>query len=367
MSYNWQQKNWPHFQYRTEDIEDLLFDFAERTGKISGLLEGLTETAKTEAMIQTMISEAMKSSEIEGEYLNRGDVASSIRKNLGLDRDAPPIKDKRAQGIAELMLEVRNTFPEALSKEMLFAWHTMLLKGKENIQLGKWRSHMEPMQIISGASGKEKIHFEAPPSTSVPNEMNNFIKWFNDTSPSSSAEMKKPVVRAAITHLYFESIHPFEDGNGRIGRAISEKALSQSVNRPILLSISKAIEARKSDYYEALKITQCSNEITPWIKYFIQTVLDAQIDAEKEIAFTLKKTRFFDLHKGDLNERQQKAISRMLEEGPMGFEGGMNTRKYISLTRTSKATATRDLQDLVQKKILFPSGGGRSTSYDLKL
>jgi Fic family protein len=367
MSYNWQLKNWPNFQYQTKDIEDLLLDYAERTGKISGLLEGLTETSQTEAMIQTMISEAVKSSEIEGEFLNRSDVASSIRRNLGLDHDAPPVKDKRAQGIAELMLEVRNKFPEVLSKEMLFSWHSMLLKGKENVQLGTWRSHLEPMQIVSGAFGHEKIHFEAPPSARVPKEMDGFIKWFNDTSPSASAEIKKPVIRAAIAHLYFESIHPFEDGNGRIGRALCEMALSQSVNRLVLLSISKVIEARKSEYYEALQLAQRSNEITPWIAYFVQTALDAQIDAENEIEFTLRKTRFFDLHKSELNERQLKAISRMLDEGPMGFEGGMNTRKYISLTRTSKATATRDLQDLVQKNIFIPTGGGRSTHYKVNL
>jgi len=183
--------------------------------------------------------------------------------------------------------------------------------------------------------------------------MGRFIKWFNESQKS----IKKPIIRSAIAHLYFETIHPFEDGNGRIGRAIAEKALSQSI----------AIESNKNNYYDALKAGQRTNEITDWINYFVKTVLDAQIDAEQEIEFTLKKTKFFDQHKSELNERQQKVIRRMLQEGHQGFEGGMNARKYVSIASTSKATATRDLQDLVQKYIFRPIGGGRSTRYDLNI
>ena len=208
---------------------------------------------------------------------------------------------------------------------------------------------------------REIVHFHAPPSNTVPSEMNGFITWFNE----SRNMIHKPIMRSAIAHLYFESIHPFEDGNGRIGRAIAEKALSQSIDRPFLFSLSKSIESNKNDYYTALKAAQRSNEITDWINYFVKTVLDAQIDAENEIEFTLKKAKFFDQHKRDLNERQQKVVRRMLEEGYQGFEGGMNARKYVSIASTSKATATRDLQDLVQKGIFTPIGGGRSTRYKL--
>ena len=171
--------------------------------------------------------------------------------------------------------------------------------------------------------------------------------------------------RAAISHLYFESIHPFEDGNGRIGRAIAEKALSQSLKRPILFSLSRSIESNKKAYYEHLKQAQRSNEITEWIAYFAQTILEAQIAAEREITFTLKKTRFFDIHRSKFNPRQEKAIKRMLEEGPQGFKGGMNARKYVSITQTSSATATRDLKDLVDKGIFKAVGGGRSSRYEL--
>ena len=359
MRYNWQQKDWTNFQYQTADIEDLLFDFAQRTGRISGVLEGLSETEQTEAMINLMVSEAIKTSEIEGEYLSRNDVMSSIKRNLGIQPNLPLIKDKRAEGVAELMLAIRNGCSEPLTAQVLFGWHTMLLKGNSSVQVGQWRTHEEPMQIVSGGMGRELVHFEAPPSKRVPAEMDGFIKWFN----TSQGEIKKPILRAAVAHLYFESIHPFEDGNGRIGRAIAEKALSQGKGRPVLFSLSKSIEENKNAYYDALQRAQRFNEITDWINYFVQTVLDAQIDAEHEIEFTLKKTKFFDQHKDELNERQQKVVRRMLEEGDQGFEGGMNARKYVSLAKISKATATRDLQDLVAKGIFKPIGGGRSVRY----
>lgn len=363
MRYNWQQKDWPHFQYQIADIEGMLFDFAQRTGRISGVLEGLSETEQTETMINLMVAEAIKTSEIEGEYLSRTDVMSSIRRNLGLHPELPLTKDKRAAGVAELMLAVRNDFPKPLTRQMLLEWHTMLMKGNTQIQVGQWRTHAAPMQIVSGGMGRETVHFEAPPSIRVPSEMDGFIQWFNQAQDA----IEKPVIRAAVAHLYFESIHPFEDGNGRIGRAIAEKALSQAMGRPVLFSLSKSIEGNKKAYYDALQKAQRSNEITDWISYFVRTVLDAQMDAEQEIEFTLKKTRFFDTHKDVLNARQQKVVRRMLEEGYQGFKGGMNARKYVSLTGVSKATATRDLQDLVQKGIFKPIGGGRSTRYEVDL
>jgi Fic family protein len=367
MKYNWQQKDWPNFRYETSGIEDMLFQFAERTGRINGFLEGLPKAMQTEAMINIMVSEAIKTSEIEGEYLSRKDVVSSIRRNLGLHGGLSIVKDKKAQGISELMIAVRNSFLEPLNQETLFSWHAMLMKGNKSIEVGVWRTHLEPMQNVSGTMGKEKTHYEAPPSAKVEKEMTNFIKWFNSTAPNGSKPIKKPILRAAIAHLYFESVHPFEDGNGRIGRAISEKALSQSIQRPILLSLSKSIEQHKNNYYDALQLAQRSNEITPWITYFVKTVLDTQIQAEEEIEFTLKKTKFFDVNLTALNERQLKIIGRMLDEGPKGFEGGMNARKYVGITGTSKATATRDLQDLVEKGIFIPVGAGRNARYLIQL
>lgn len=367
--YNWQQKDWRHFKFSPDAAEDELLLFIEKVGRVSGILEGLPKETKQDIIIDIMLAEAIKTSEIEGEYPNRKDVLSSIRKNLGLIHDTEKIKDKSAIGLGELMIDVRNTFRDVLTEEKLFAWHRMLLGTNKRISVGQWRSHKEPMQVISGSLGKETVHFIAPPSAKVPKEMKQFIQWFNDTAPGGKLEIKKAPLRSAIAHLYFETIHPFEDGNGRIGRAIAEKALSQTIGRPVLLSLSRTIEARKKLYYDSLEKAQQSNEITPWIEYFIKTSLAAQVEAEEQIEFTLKKTKFFDRFKGKLNDRQLTVIRRMLEEGTKGFEGGMNARKYIGLTKTSKATATRDMQELVELEAFILAGNarGRSTSYQVNL
>ena len=367
MTYNWQKPEWPNFTYSIENVEDLFFEYMSHVGQLDGYLKGLDRNAQIEAVIQIMVAEAIKSSEIEGEYLEREDVKSSVRNNLGLNVIKEVVSDQRATGMAALLTDVRETFSEPLTQEKLFAWHSSLMMGTKNVLVGSWRTHSEPMQVISGALGKQKVHFEAPSSSSIPNEMKKFFHWFNDTGPSGKNPIKKPILRSAIAHLYFESIHPFEDGNGRLGRCISEKALSQYINRPILMSLSRGIEADKKAYYHHLEKAQKSTDITEWITYFTKTVLLAQEQTTQEVAFTLKKARFFDRFNDLLNERQLRAIQRMLEEGTKGFEGGMNARKYIGITKTSKATATRDVQDLVGKGIFIPTGGGRSTRYELAL
>lgn len=368
MAYNWQQPDWPNFQYELHEIEDLLFALAERAGRISGLLSPLPEEAQTETTLDMMVSEAVKTSEIEGEYVSRQDVMSSIRKAIGLSQESPPIPDKRAQGIAGLMVDVRNSYAENLTRGKLFAWHKMVLAGgAKRVKVGCWRTHQEPMQIISGPIGKQKVHFEAPPSSRVPHEMSRFVKWFNATGPKGKAPLKHSAIRSAIAHLYFETIHPFEDGNGRIGRAIAEKALSQGAGRSILLSLSTMIETNKKTYYDALKTAQRSNEITPWIISFVTTILSAHIHAEKQIEFTIKKAKFIDQYNDQLNARQLRVVRRMLKEGPQGFEGGMSAKKYIAITGASKATATRDLKNLADQGIFILSGGGRSTRYELNL
>lgn len=197
--------------------------------------------------------------------------------------------------------------------------------------------------------------------------MDRFIRWFNDTAPGGKKEIKKAPVRSAIAHLYFESIHPFEDGNGRIGRAIAEKALSQTIGRPVLLSLSRTIETNKRAYYTALETAQRSNEITEWISYFVSAIRDAQQQTSQLIEFTLAKTKFLDRFRDKLNDRQLKPVLKMLDAGLEGFEGGMTARKYISITKTSKATATRDLQALVDIGALTEVGGGRSSHYLLNI
>lgn len=366
MSYNWQLPEWPRFLYDEDKVTAPLFDFARQTGRASGLIEGLTKDIKSHVVIDMMIAEAMKTSEIEGEYLSRKDVMSSIKKNLGFNTSRQ-VADKRAQGAAALMADVRDTYKKPLTDQMLFSWHEMIMQGSRGINTGQWRTHVAPMQVVSGTIGKEKVHFEAPPSKRVPDEMQEFIRWFNQTAPKTKADQFKSPIRSAIAHLYFESIHPFEDGNGRIGRAIAEKALSQGLGYPVLLSLSKSIEANKKAYYKQLMAAQSTHEVTAWVRHFVNTILNAQEDAEKQIRFSLQKTKYFDHFKEHLNNRHKKVIRRMLDAGEEGFQGGMTAKKYMSITRTSKATATRDLQQLVQLGALKPSGSGRSTHYEVAL
>ena len=363
MPYNWQQADWPCFRYDLAAVQDDLLAFAEKAGQVAGVLRVLPEAARIQAVLDVMIAEAIKTSEIEGEYVSRSDVVSSIRNQLGLNRQLEPVSDPASRGVAELMVEIRKSWQEQLSGERILAWHRMLMQGARGVLVGAWRTDPESMQVVSGSAAHPRVHFEAPPSVRVPAEMESFVDWFN----ASRESIRQPPVRAALVHLRFETIHPFEDGNGRIGRALAEKALSQGLDRPVLLSLSRAIEADKKSYYRALQEAQKSNEVTPWLCYFTSLVLEAQSHADAQVEFILRKAKFFDHHKDKLGERQLKVIRRMLDEGPDGFEGGINARKYVGLTKVSKATATRDLQDLVKNGVLVPIGGGRSTRYELGL
>lgn len=359
MRYNWQQNDWPEFRYDLTSIEPKLHEISLKMGRLSGLVDALPDTVQTEAIIDMMVIEAIKTSEIEGEYLSRQDVMSSIRNNLGL-HPKQDVNDGRAKGAASLMLAVRDKYKSLLTKDILFDWHKMLMLGNNRITAGAWRTHDDPMQVVSGALGKEKIHFEAPPSKSVAQEMDGFIQWYNQ-------KQVIPAVHSALSHLYFESIHPFEDGNGRIGRAISEKALLQGLDHPALFSLSQAIESDKKAYYDALQVAQKGNETTLWLEYFIDLILRAQNQAESQIDFVLKKVKFFDRFGDSLNDRQSRVITRMFEKYHDSDNQGMSATRYAKVTDTSKATATRDLQDLVQKEILISEGAGRSTRYYLNI
>jgi Fic family protein len=367
MRYNWQQADWPAFRYEIAGLTDLLLAFADHAGRVGGLLEGLSDELGSEAMLDLMISEAIRSSAIEGETLDREAVMSSIRNRLGLNPVALPVRSRLADGAGQLMVAVREGFREPLSAESLFEWHRMLLEGTTPLRVGCWRSGSDPMQVVSGRIDLPTVHFEAPPSACVPAEMERFITWFNQTAPGGPLAIPHAPVRSAIAHLYFETIHPFEDGNGRIGRALAEKALSQGLSRPVVMSLSRSIDANRSAYYDALQAAQRGNEITPWIHWFVRTVVDAQRDAGEQIQFLLKKSRFFQRLGSSLNDRQAIVLRRMFEAGPSGFIGGMNARKYVALTGASKATATRDLQQLTELGALTPVGSGRSTRYELRL
>jgi Fic family protein len=367
--YNWQLPDWPNFRYDLSAIEETLFSIAEKKGLISGKISHLSKQLQTEAMISLMVEEAVKTSKIEGEKISRLDIRSSIKNKLGLNPTFVNVFDTRAKGIAELMLDVHGTYKEPLSEEKLFDWHIMLLSGSSNqhLRIGYWRTQEEPMQIVSGHYDKWVIHFEAPPSKDIPNEMSRFIRWFNDTSPANANAIKFAPVRAAIAHLYFESIHPFEDGNGRIGRAIAEKALSQGFGYPVMLSLSQVMEADKKAYYAAISAASKTNDLTDWIAYFVHIILSAQHEVEVQINFILQKSAFLDKYENILNERQLKVIKRMLQAGIKGFKGGMSAKKYMVIAATSKATATRDLKELHDMQAFKQSGSGRSVRYELNL
>lgn len=341
MTYIWQQTNRPKFTYSVDKLHEISISFAQELGLVNGLVLGLNEESKQEALLELLISEAIKTSEIEGEYMSREDIMSSIKNNLGLQKHIP-VKDKKASGIAKLMTEVTQPIDQKLTVETLCYWHKTLLEHNSKINAGVWRTGLEPMQVVSGAYGREEVHYEAPPSNRVPMEMEQFFKWYHQPDLPVKDDISKAILKSAIAHLYFETIHPFEDGNGRIGRALAEFTLSQMIKSPALLSLSKAIEKGKNQYYAQLKRGQRDLNITEWIEYFAQVILDAQIDAKELIQFTL------------LN-------------GVDGFEGGMTAKKYMAITKTSKATATRDLQHLQEIGVYIKEGAGRSVSYQLEL
>ena len=365
--YNWQQKDWTFFAYDADRFHAMASRFQEASGQSVGILKSLSQAEQDTSIVTLLVKDAIKTSAIEGEMISRTDVISSIKKNLGFSTPSVIIKDKRSEGIAELLVKSREEFSKDLTEEMLFDWHRLLMRGNYRVAVGSWRSHAEPMQVISGAIGREQVHFEAPPSVDVPAQMSRFIDWFNASTLNSASPHNNLIIRSAIAHLYFESIHPFEDGNGRIGRVIAEKSLARVLKRPLLMSLSATIEADRNAYYEALKKAQRSNEINDWIQYFGEILLQSQQDFVQNVEFSLKKARFFDAHKTTLNERQAKVIARMLDEEEGGFVGGMNARKYQAISKTSKATATRDLQDLLENQILISKGGGRSTNYQVNL
>ena len=358
--YNWQHKNWPEFKFDSSSIDNELMKFMLKAGELKGIISALPESISTETIIHVMVSEAIKTSEIEGEIINRIDVMSSIRKNLGLQISQEP-KDKNAIGLSQLLIDVRNTYKQPLTESKILQWHQLLMGNNKRINAGQWRKGNEPMQVISGSASDPKVHYEAPPSKTLSKEMKRFIEWYN------KSEISSPIIKAAVAHLYFESIHPFEDGNGRIGRAIAEKALSQGFDNPIMFSISKSIEENRAAYYKKLQHAQQRLEITKWIEWFASIIIFAQDDAEKTIQFTIKKMKFFDKYDKNFNDRQRKVVNRMLEEGTNGFKGGMNVKKYISITDTSKATATRDLQELAEMNVFVIKGVGRSTSYEINI
>ncbi len=361
MLWNWQLPNWPKIQYDPATIAHLERKFLLGVGSGFAFLKNVSQEDQNQFIVEILSIEGEKSSKIEGEILERESLQSSIRSHFGL-KDGSQRRSEKEFGMAEVLCNLYKTYNEPLSHEMLWQWHSMLFKGWSSLDdIGTYRTHTDPMQIVAGRLDERRVFYEAPSSRQVPQEMAEFITSFNDSKEPSI------LARASLAHLYFEAIHPFEDGNGRLGRLLVEKSLSQGVGQPILIAVSKCIEKRKKEYYNELVRCNTTLEIQSWIEFFSELIVQAQEDSMRPLKFLLAKSKMLNALSGKINPRQEKALVRMFEEGPDGFVGGLSAEKYIAITKASRATATRDLQDLVDQGALLKTGELRHTRYWLNI
>jgi len=364
--WNWQQPGWPEFSWDKARLAKAEEMFLVTGGVLLGSVKHLGTEDGEELKVEAMSTEAVTTSEIEGEILDRASVQSSIRRQLGLAAEKRRVRPAE-QGISEMVVDLYRGFAKPLRAQTLFAWHRMVMRGRSDLSgVGQYRTSSEPMQVVSGAVHAPRVHFEAPPSSDVPREMARFVEWFNRTPPGGAYPLPA-LTRAGAAHLYFESIHPFEDGNGRVGRAIAQKALSQGLGQPTLTSLAATILARCRAYYAALEAASQRNDITAWLCWFAATALEAQQRSIAGVEFLIAETRMLDRLRGQLNERQEKALLRMLREGPEGFSGGLSAGNYMRVTGASPATATRDLADMVEKGALERTGEHRHARYHLAI
>ena len=362
MPWNWELPGWPNFHYNPDRIAQQDKKFLLAVGSSSAFLKKIDTEDHQQFVIEVLSSEGEQSSRIEGEILDRESLQSSIKRQFGL---STPQRSKHLKeaGMAELLYDVYQSYDKRLTHDGLWEWHAKLFKGTSfGVDAGKYREHEEPMQIVGRRLDAPQVFFEAPPSTRVYSEMQRYIEWFN------SSQNAQPVLgRTAIAHLYFENIHPFEDGNGRIGRALIEKSLSQGIGRPILIAVSKVLEKRKKEYYQALEACNQTLEATAWVEFFADVVLQAQEESLILLNFMIEKTKLLTKLAGKINQRQEKILLRMFQEGPKGFQGGLSAEKYITITGASRATATRDLAELTELGALLKTGELRHTRYWLNI
>ncbi|MET3880742.1 Fic family protein [Chitinophaga sp. OAE865] len=360
-----QQPGWPEFIWDAGKLSDQLAEVRFRQGKILGYMESLGFDLQTEASLQTLTLDVLKSSEIEGEILDTDQVRSSIARRLGIDIASPVYADREVEGIVEMMMDATQRYESTLNDERLFSWHAALFptgrSGMRKIITGAWRNNPDtaPMQVVSGPYGKEKVHYEAPAAGKLSGEMNIFLEWFNHNVDYD------PIIKAAIAHLWFVTIHPFDDGNGRIARAIADMQLARSDNNnQRFYSMSAQIRKDRNAYYAILEKTQKGNlDITGWIEWFLACLYRAMMNTDDILVNVLKKARFWEKHKDtSFNERQRNILIKLLD----GFTGKLTSSKWAKITKCSSDTAVRDINDLVQKGVLKKEdAGGRSTSYVL--
>ncbi|MCC5791289.1 MAG: Fic family protein [Legionellaceae bacterium] len=366
MTWNWQLQNWPNFAWDKDKLEKYERAFILSVGVIIGSSEHFSNEDKQELFIQLLSTEAVDTSLIEGEHLNRDSVQSSIKKELGLSVDVKNATPAE-KSIAMMMVDLYRNIDEPLTHEALNHWHKLLMRHDHRIEVaGEYRTHEEPMEIVSGPDYAKKIHFVAPPSKVVPDEMSRFIKWFEDTSPSGNHPLPS-LTRAGIAHLWFESIHPFEDGNGRIGRGIAEKILSQGYPNAMMTVLAKTLLQKRKEYYDQLGKASITLDINEWLLWFAKIVIEAQQNTNLWVHWIIEKASFMRKAQGQVNERQEKVLLRLFRAGPEGFTGGLSAKNYMSITGTTIATTTRDLRDLVEKYFLRKTGERKSTRYYLNI
>ncbi|RYZ14021.1 MAG: Fic family protein [Alphaproteobacteria bacterium] len=365
MTYIHERKDWPEFRWDEPLIGGLLANLRHRQGRLLGRMEAMGFSLREEAVLRTLTSDVIKTSEIEGETLDHDQVRSSLARRLGIEIGALTPAERNVEGIVEVMLDATQKFREPLTEDRLFGWHAALFptgrSGMSKIIVGNWRDDSDgPMQVISGPFGRERVHFEAPEAKRLKREMRAFLKWYND-GPAMDA-----VLKAAHAHLWFVTIHPFADGNGRIARAIADMSLARSEDTAQrFYSMSTQIRTERSMYYKQLEQTQKGDlDITDWLNWFLGCLERAFLGAEEILSVVLHKAEFWNTHKdANLNERQKLMLNKLLD----GFDGKLTSSKWAKIAHCSQDTASRDIDALIKLRILQKDeGGGRSTSYSLK-
>lgn len=357
--------DWPRFHWDRERLAELLANVRHRQGRLIGRMEALGFKLRQEAVLETLTGDVLKSSEIEGEKLDAEQVRSSIARRLGIDIGALKPADRHVEGVVEMTLDATRRYDQALTSERLFSWHASMFptgrSGLSGIRVGSWRDDSTgPMEVVSGPIGKEHVHFETPKAGRLDSEMRTFLNWFN-----AGADMD-PVSKAGLAHLWFATIHPFDDGNGRIARAIADMALARSENSPQrFYSMASQIRQERGAYYDILEATQKGTlDITLWMEWFLGCLGRAIDGAQAALAGVLSKASFWEsIQDVQLNDRQRLVLNRLLD----GFEGKLTTSKYAKVAKCSQDTALRDILPLVERGILVRNpAGGRSTSYTLR-
>lgn len=367
----WQVPQWPHLKAQAPEVAAALLAARQSQGKLMGQCAAVGLNATAVTLHELWVQEALATSAIEGEQLNPDSVRSSVLRHLGMEVNSSVPVSRQVDGLIDVMEDATRNFAHALTKTRLFRWHAALFptgtSGMQRIRVGAYRDHADPMQIVSGPLGREVVHYTAPPSAQVDAEMRTFLDWFARTRPDENTSSSLDgIARAAIAHLWFESIHPFEDGNGRIGRAIIDLALAQDAAAPQrLVSLSHQLLAQRKGYYAALQQAQHGDtDVSAWVLWFVQQYQHACEHTGALIQTAAEKSRFWAQHAtAGLNARQRKVVQRLLDAGDGGFLGGLNAEKYIKMTGASKATATRDMAQLVRDGLLFTRGQGKALRY----